>query len=905
MKTNLPPKIQPSFILRNLVRAGMLAAFFLAQESPAAPQATIDSTFTGAGNGSYEDPADWSPQQVPNNSPDTTYNVSIADYVVTATSIDAVISNLTVAAEQFGQSGLNFVDHSFTVLGNTTAIAPSQFAPQMSLNARTRSVTMDLGNLSAFSGTTLTGSYTVETDDATLTATMRFKGANVVTLASESTLGLDGPGSTITDENGNDAFRNLAFIGGLFKVAARSFTISGDLTVAENAWVSLEGQHFNTFTLGGLGASLTVHGNFTNFDATTQTLSKGLYSLKGDSGAPIILRFNGADIVNNNAFISLVGRFNGGILDEHDNDALRNFSHNLANGELFLNGRTFTVSKDFSNDGVVNVSSNRGNVPAKFVITGMFTNFHAATRTLTGGAISVDNQSAPQTPSTFQFPGADVVHNASSIFLTFNSHIVDQNGNDALRNLATNESSGSLAFFSADTTVPGDFANAGDVRIDKGHFTVAAGHTYNQSGGETALADGGTLSATTVAIAGGLFDGTGTVNGDLQVTGDATLAPTNPQFVFGSHAIAINGTLALSGDSHLRFSITGATNANDFISVSSTAGLDGTLDIAVGADFVPSASDSFTLLTAASPLSGSFKNVANGDQLKTLDGSGSFRVTYNGTSIIASNFQPAPPTARLLNISTRLRVQSGDNVLIGGFIITGTTSKKVMIRGLGPSLNGVGVILSDPTLELHHGDTTVATNDNWKTDDKTQQSQEAVINSTTIPPINDLESAIVTTLDPGAYTAILASKSGDPGVGVMEVYDLDQTGRPRLGNISTRGFVDSGDNAMIGGFIIGPADGAAATVVVRAIGPSLATFGINGALQDPTLELHDGNGATIAFNDNWQDDPSQSSIPPSLKPGDPRESALFRVLASGDYTAVVRGAGDSTGVGLVEVYNIQ
>jgi hypothetical protein len=168
-----------------------------------------------------------------------------------------------------------------------------------------------------------------------------------------------------------------------------------------------------------------------------------------------------------------------------------------------------------------------------------------------------------------------------------------------------------------------------------------------------------------------------------------------------------------------------------------------------------------------------------------------------------------------------------------------------------------------------------------------------------------LESAIVRTLDPGSYTAILRGKGDTTGIGVVQAYDLNQAANSKFGNIATRGFVDSGDNAMIGGFIIGPASGGSTTVVVRAIGPSLTNFGVSGALPDPTIELHDGNGATIAFNDNWADDANQGSIPPSLKPGDPHESALYRVLPPGSYTAIMRGAGNSTGIGLVEVYNVQ
>ena len=256
--------------------------------------------------------------------------------------------------------------------------------------------------------------------------------------------------------------------------------------------------------------------------------------------------------------------------------------------------------------------------------------------------------------------------------------------------------------------------------------------------------------------------------------------------------------------------------------------------------------------------------------------------------------------SQLLNIATRLKVLNGDNVLIGGFIITGTAPKRVIILGIGPSLaQFFSGTLANPTLELHQGDTLLQTNDDWKSD------QQAEIEATGLAPTNDLESAIVRTLDPGSYTAILRGKGDTTGIGVVQAYDLDQAANSKFGNIATRGFVDSGDNVMIGGFIIGPASGGSTAVVVRAIGPSLSNFGVSGALPDPTVELHDGNGATIAFNDNWADDANQGSIPPSLQPSDPHESALYRVLPSGDYTAVVRGTGNSTGIGLVEVYNVQ
>jgi hypothetical protein len=281
---------------------------------------------------------------------------------------------------------------------------------------------------------------------------------------------------------------------------------------------------------------------------------------------------------------------------------------------------------------------------------------------------------------------------------------------------------------------------------------------------------------------------------------------------------------------------------------------------------------------------------------------GSFQTSYhdnNDIFVAKFDFSATAPADQLLNIATRLPVQTGDNILIGGFIITGTEAKKVLILGIGPSLaqffNGS---LSDPTLELFQGDTLLQANDNWK-------ESQAEIQATGLQPSNDLESAIVRTLDPGSYTAVLRGKDGATGIGVVQAYDLNQAAQSKFGNIATRGFVDSGDNAMIGGFIIGPARGTTTTVVVRGIGPSLTNFGISGALQDPTLELHNGNGDTIAFNDDWKDDTNQGKIPQSLQPGDQHESALYRVLAPGNYTAIIRGSGNSTGIGLLEIYNVE
>jgi hypothetical protein len=244
-------------------------------------------------------------------------------------------------------------------------------------------------------------------------------------------------------------------------------------------------------------------------------------------------------------------------------------------------------------------------------------------------------------------------------------------------------------------------------------------------------------------------------------------------------------------------------------------------------------------------------------------------------------------------------VQVGDSVLIGGFIITGTQPKKVIVRAIGPSLGTFGVsgALANPVLELHEPDGTVITNDDWK------DTQEPAITATKLAPSNDLESAIVATLDPGAYTAILTGKDNTTGVALIEAYDLDQTVDSQLANISTRGLVQTGDSVMIGGFILG-GGGVDANVLVRALGPSLTPLGVAGALADPTLELHDENGAVIGSDDNWQESQQSEIEATGLQPQNDLESALFETLAPGAYTAIVAGKDDTTGVALVEVYRL-
>jgi hypothetical protein len=271
-----------------------------------------------------------------------------------------------------------------------------------------------------------------------------------------------------------------------------------------------------------------------------------------------------------------------------------------------------------------------------------------------------------------------------------------------------------------------------------------------------------------------------------------------------------------------------------------------------------------------------------------------------GVSLDVIGYALVSPPAQLGNISTRVFVQTGDNIVIGGFIITGSGQKRVIVRAIGPSLVNHGITnpLQNPTLELHdHTGAVIASDDNWMN----APNRQEIINSG-LAPSNNLESAILTSLNPGAYTAFVRGVNNGTGIALVEGYDLDPAAGSKLGNMSTRALVQTGNNVMIGGFII--TGSGQKRVIVRAIGPSLAQPGITNPLQDPTLELHNGNGAVIAFNDNWKDTQQAEITATSLAPTNDKESAILRTLAPGNYTAIVRGKNNTIGVALVEVYGL-
>jgi T5SS/PEP-CTERM-associated repeat protein len=409
-----------------------------------------------------------------------------------------------------------------------------------------------------------------------------------------------------------------------------------------------------------------------------------------------------------------------------------------------------------------------------------------------------------------------------------------------------------------------------------------------------------TVGQTLTVDRAGLICGNGTYS-VMGVENNGTVCPGN-----SPGTLVIEGDYTQTATGKLTIETAGLGDGEfDLLHVTGDATLDGTLEMLFPGAYLPKTGDSWKFLEVDGTISGEFAEVTfpqllPGFQFDLMQVPGGFLFTALNDAVLAPTF--------LLNISTRLQVGTDDNVLIGGFILQGTEPKKVLIRAVGPSLEAAGVsgALADPTLELHDSTgAVIGQNDNWRT---TQigglitEDQFLEIFSTGIPPTSTAESAILATLDPGAYTAILAGANSSTGIGLVEVYDLGPAAAPaKLANISTRGFVQTGDNIMIGGFIIG---NQTSQVLVRGIGPSLAAVGVSGALADPMLDLYDVNGALLASNDNWRSDQEAEIEATTIPPNDDLESAILRTLAPGAYTAILRGVSGGTGVGLVEAYNL-
>jgi CSLREA domain-containing protein len=501
------------------------------------------------------------------------------------------------------------------------------------------------------------------------------------------------------------------------------------------------------------------------------------------------------------------------------------------------------------------------------------------------GTVSINNSTLSNNASTEDGGGGGGVYNAGLLTIT-NSTLTENSasnnfnadGGGGIRNSGT--------------------ANVVNTTITRNSVLRRGGGIYNLSGGTLNL-----TNSTIVDNSANAGNGAGGVYNDGTMTSKSSLIALNTAF----SSPDVHGTFTSQG-----FNLIGQSDGS--MGFSAVTDQTGTITSPLDPKRDPSGlqnnggpTKTVALLFGSPAIDKGTSAGLTGDLTVDQRGTG-FPRTFDDTSIAnaaggdgtdigAFEVQTGAPTA-LANISTRLRVETGDNVLIGGFIVTGTQPKKIILRAIGPSLPLAGA-LADPILELHGpGAFATITNDNWRSD------QEAEIIATTIPPTNDLESAIVATLpaNNAGYTAIVRGVNNGTGVGLVEAYDLDRAVDSKLGNISTRGLVQTGDNVLIAGTIV--LGQAPQRVLVRGIGPSLTGAGVAGVLQNPTLELRDQNGALLRANDNWRSDQESEIIATTIPPTNDLESAIVETLPAGGaaYTAVLRGVTNTTGIAVVEVY---
>lgn len=841
----------------------------------ASAQVVVDSTFLNrypaSGYDIYNDPNNWSPAEVPNNTAAKLFNVNITTFFQVGVAIDVTISNLTLGGSA---TGLGVRGKTFTVTGTTTNEIYDGYI-EVSSNPGAPAK-FDAGTLSSFSDHTFRGNYVLRG------ATLQFRGADIRTFR-DGDLSLEGPLSAIVDEAGNNALRNLA------RLEASGTMILDGRNFVTNAPFLNEGSLL-LWAIPNPSMFVAASG-LRNFDASTRTLSGGIFDLKGGE-----LRFDGADVVNLASTVYL--GYRPGLTDLAGNDGFRNLAHILPGGALLL-ARNFTSAGSFTNDGELEL----GHVT--FTVTGALNNFNAASRTLTGGTYSI-------TAGVLKFSSADIVHNEASISLS-EAKITDLAGNDALRNFNDNLANGSFVVNPSQLFVaPGNFTNAGKVTTKprgaihderaSGEFRVPAGSSYTQTAGLTV--NGAAFTADNVNILGGSFFNRalelhpfgvpfpGQIKGNLNVSNGVLLAG-------GS----ITGNLTLGANA--RFHSTIGEFAHSIVIQGSTT-LGGTLEVELTGYRFPGSSDVITLLRSSGPMSGNFSNAPSGARIRTTDGAGSFLVLYESNVVKLTGFELSPSPAQLLNISTRAALSSADadphgdrSVLIAGFIISGAEPKKVVVRGIGPSLAKAGVSqpLPDPTLELHASDgSIIATNNDWR------DAQETELRGSGLAPEDEREAAVLATLAPGTYTVVIREQNGLEGTGLVEIYDVSGSSNSKLANISTRGFTDD-TNPLIGGVIAGGPGEANAELVVRALGPSLHRRGVVNALNDLTLELRDANGSPVGFNQETTGKPRE--IPTAFSALSGGESAIRVSLPRGNYTAILWGKPDRAGIALVEFYDLR
>jgi hypothetical protein len=480
----------------------------------------------------------------------------------------------------------------------------------------------------------------------------------------------------------------------------------------------------------------------------------------------------------------------------------------------------------------------------------------------------------------------------------------------------------SVAFTTQDgsaTVVDGDFnSNSGTLTFSPTDSTLQI--TVNVNGDTTVEADEDFTVHLSNAVDATIFDGDGTgtiTNDDVAPTPTATATSTPTATATATPTATATATPTATATSTATATVAPTATATSTPTATATA----TPTATATATPTATASSTPTATATVAPTATATATptaTATATPTATPAATPTATATPTTTPVATPTSTPVPtatasaspsptpvsvPPTKAINISARLLVQTGNNMGIGGFIITGNAPKKVIIRAIGPTLARSGVIgaLTDPILELHGpGEFAPVRNDNWK------DSQEIEIVATGIPPTDDAESAIFASLEPGAYTAIVEGKDGTAGVALVEVYDLEQAADSKLANLSTRALVGTGEDIIIAGFLLNDHE-SMDRIVIRGIGPSMAPgiFPASAVLADPTLELRDGNGSLVMSNDDWQDNFAQSAeiTAAGLAPTNSRESAIAATLGPGMYTALLSGRNNGTGIGVVEIYD--
>jgi hypothetical protein len=627
---------------------------------------------------------------------------------------------------------------------------------------------------------------------------------------------------------------------------------SAELLINKNLTISGPGANLLTVSGNNSVRVLNVASSNINVTISGLTITNGRFSSSRTIGRGGGIYSDGATLTITNSTISGNSVSTGG-----------DTSGDSRGGGIYSNGGTLTITNS-------TISGNTASVYDSELHTdfagggGIFNN--GGTVTITNSTISGNTASRSGFDYKSDFAGGGGIYNNGGTVTVTNSTI---SGNTA---------------FSIHSSGGGIYSNGGTGTITNSTISgntasgpnPASAFASNRGGG---IGNSGSVNARNTIIAGNMaftapdYSGTLTSQGyNLVGNGDkAAITPATGDQI-GTAASPIDpklGPLQDNGGPTLTMALLSGSSARDK-GVSGGANTD---------------QRGFTR-PVDNP---AFPNAAGGD----------------GSDIGAFEIQ-AGVAAKSLNISTRARVQTGDNVLIGGFIITGNLPKQVVLRGLGPSLVNSGLpgpaVLNDPVLELRGASGALITsNDNWK-----DSPQRAQIEGTVFQPSDDREAVILTTLPPASYTAVVRGKGSNQGLALVEVYDLDQSSDSALANISSRAFVETGNNVVIGGFTLGGPNGSS-QIIIRGLGPSLANFGIANPLANPTLELRDANGTLLASVDDWASDSAQASqiMAAGLQPQVDREAAIAAALPPGAYTAILAGKSGGTGVALIEIYNLQ